>query len=290
MRRLALALGSTLLTLGALEGAGRLLPVPPERPPFMQPDPELGWSLRPDSRMHLGVTVRTNGLGLRGPAPTGGPALAAFGDSSVFGHGVQDHEGFVGRLREALDVEVLNGGVPGYQCSQARGAHDRLAEHASVELAVLYVMHSDGFQFHERDLAWSSAMPDGLRATGLGRLLSWGTSMKLARTGARRTSVGDYRACLTDFVQAVPALLVIPMARVDVEPGHRTAYLEPYREAMRQVAEETGTPLADTAAAAREVGSERLLMDEVHPSAEGHALVAEVVLAAVAEHGLLTDE
>jgi len=256
----------------------------------MQPDAELGWSLRPNARMHLGVLVQTNGLGLRGPEPSGGPAVAAFGDSSVFGHGVRDDEGFVGRLRRDLDREVLNGGVPGYQCSQARGAYDRLAEHADIELAVLYVMHSDGFQFHEQDLAWASAMPDELRTTGLGRLLAWGGSLKLARTGARRTSIEDYRACLTDFVRQVPSLLVIPMARVDVDPEHRTAYLEPYREAMREVAEATDTPLADTAAAARADGSVHLLMDEVHPSPEGHALVAEVVLQAIDEAGLLDGE
>lgn len=290
MRRAALALTSLTLTLLALEAVGRLLEEAPERPPFLVEDAELGWALRPESRMHLGGQIDINALGLRGPEPSGGAAVAVFGDSTVFGHHVRDREGFVGVLRDELDVEVLNGGVPGYQCTQARGAYERLREHADIELAVLYVMHSDGFQFHRQDLAWASAMPDALRTTGIGRVLSWATSFKLARTEARRTPLNAYRACLEDFVQAQPSLLVLPLARVDVVPGHRTSYLKPYREVMREVARDTSTPLADAALAAAEHGSERLLMDEVHPSVEGHALVAEVVLDAIAEHGLLPGE
>ncbi len=60
--------------------------------------------------------VRTNALGLRGP-PVESPKrrfrLLCLGSSVTFGHGVADDEAWCARVGEALGVEALNAGMPG---------------------------------------------------------------------------------------------------------------------------------------------------------------------------------
>lgn len=123
------------------EGAARILwaapgaeaPKPPqiEGPVLRQFDPDLGWTLAPSLETRhrcpeYAVGYRTNAQGARAsrdyatPRTPGLARIAAFGDSFVFGVGVEEEERFTDRLASLLgDTEVLNFGVPGYGTDQA---------------------------------------------------------------------------------------------------------------------------------------------------------------------------
>jgi lysophospholipase L1-like esterase len=102
-----------------LNGYSRLL--------FMEgPDAALPYRLRPGVRTHwVGIDVRVNQLGLRGPEITATPApgttrVLMLGDSVVFGQGVPEAQTVAGVLEQTLTArgagrwEVLNAGVQGY--------------------------------------------------------------------------------------------------------------------------------------------------------------------------------
>jgi len=121
------------------------------------PSRELPYRLRPGvSTLYLGTPVRVNGLGFRGPDVAPAPAsgvrrILLVGDSVVFGQGVREEDTVAAVLERTLNadgtrrVEVINGGVPGY---------DTLAELRLVETAGL-PLHPDtlvvGFSLNDFD-------------------------------------------------------------------------------------------------------------------------------------------
>ncbi|MGE3171580.1 MAG: GDSL-type esterase/lipase family protein [Planctomycetota bacterium] len=90
-------------------------------------NPRIVYELIPNLDVeYLGVPLRTNALGFRGPEvavpkPAGTFRVLVLGDSVAFGHGVRDEDGFARQLevllREACpahDVDVVNTAVPGH--------------------------------------------------------------------------------------------------------------------------------------------------------------------------------
>lgn len=144
-----LLLASLLLALGLGEVALRrwmpqIFPVHP--PGLYTTDAEIGYVLTPGfhgrlQRAEYDVPVHVNRAGLRGeeipPRSDTTFRLLVLGDSQAFGAGVRDDETFSVQLNQLLeahfparDIQVLNGGVPGY------GTADQLAflQHRGREL------------------------------------------------------------------------------------------------------------------------------------------------------------
>lgn len=139
-----LALSSVLLSLLAMEGLARtavalgiadLEPPPPSRAIWtrrgLRVDRELKFAnLRAATYPISGIRCTTNSLGLRNrevaqPKPERTYRILALGDSTVFGWGVPRAATFSQRLeqelnaaQDALNVEVINAGVPGYSLYQ----------------------------------------------------------------------------------------------------------------------------------------------------------------------------
>lgn len=130
----ALASGELFLRWFAPQAVARLADAGPgmlAHPPHMYvTDPDTGYALSPGFdglfvRPEYQTPVHVNRLGLRGPEPRPhGPdtfRILALGDSFTWGYGVAEDDGWP-RLLEALlreryrerDVQVLNGGVPGF--------------------------------------------------------------------------------------------------------------------------------------------------------------------------------
>lgn len=96
---------------------------------LFRPNAETGCDLQPGFRLRSVYRISINSLGLRGPEigrqkPSGVKRIAIVGESSAFGYFVSDgHE--AARLLEQMlrergeNVEVLNGGVPGYNLFQS---------------------------------------------------------------------------------------------------------------------------------------------------------------------------
>ena len=110
-------------------------------------------------------SVHTNAQGWRGgefslAKPAGVVRVAALGDSSTFGWGVEEFESYPARLAPALAtrlgvapdrVEVLNLGVPGYSSFQGRVLLERRALALAPDLVVWSYLSNDGAMTGESD-------------------------------------------------------------------------------------------------------------------------------------------
>ncbi len=125
-----MSLVTAVLLLGGVEGALRLVGWPP---PSMYVDGHRPvWSLRPYAQLPVrhhelerDFEVEISGLGFRGPEPVS-PRIACLGDSTTFGWGVDQEQAWPAVLGQALEVEVLNAGVPGYSTHQGLAGLDRV--------------------------------------------------------------------------------------------------------------------------------------------------------------------
>lgn len=128
IEKLTLAWLVLIVPLTALELACRpFAPYLSKETSLFVRDDDLGWRMRPNAKeLWGGVTVRTNGKGLRGPQlsydkPPGVFRVLYLGDSVAFGYGIESYEDafpyVVERNLESstgLEVETVNSGVGGY--------------------------------------------------------------------------------------------------------------------------------------------------------------------------------
>jgi len=161
----ALALGSTLLALLAVELGLRLLP---ERPTknrldlYTRFDPLLGWAKTPGAaaRFELReytVDMRINDKGLRdrprdyAPAP-GAQRVLALGDSFTEGLGVEEEQGWTRVLETGLrkegcaGSEVVNGGTSGYSTDQESLFYSSEGARYGASVVVLTFFYNDVLQ------------------------------------------------------------------------------------------------------------------------------------------------
>lgn len=121
---------------------------------LFRPHPTTGYDLRPRYRLKSGVyEISINSLGLRGreiarEKPTDVKRIALVGESSAFGYLVSDREVAAHLLEEKLrargrHVEVLNGGVPGYNLFQSIVRFDELLAPLEPDLVIAYLGWND---------------------------------------------------------------------------------------------------------------------------------------------------
>ncbi len=282
-------------------------------------NPFLGWELSPGQREEVGgVRVSINRDRMRGPqtGPKTVPRVLVSGDSSVYGFGVSDEDVFAARLAaggvEGAEIEVINAGVPGYSTVQSLNllALRGLALEPDLLLVLNLWSDSNFDTFVDAELLLSS---DGERLRYLlgsqSGLLGWleyaGLRYRRGRTlprvtwmtsatpvGTRRVPIDDYAANLARFCTIMAGrgggvMFAILPSSEDNATTLTSPPWEPYREVMRQTATACQAPLVDLreAFSASGLSEKELFLDEVHPSARGHALIAEQVRAALAAAG-----
>ena len=306
--RIATAIGSLVITIAALEVAGRLVvPAPVERKDGFIHDDQLGWVLPKGERMiWRGKAAQVNALGFRGPEPrAGSKSVLIVGDSSVFGDGVDDHQTMSAQLARALgsSADVQNGGVPGYTCWQSRIWVDRVRPALSPDVLVVYNQHSDYRRASSHDRVIAATQLGWLANTGVGWLISHLSLRRRMGSNASNLSVDEYSSCLKDLAQdqlssGGHVVFVQPISEVDFpssplhgqpEPGEPGTRLIDYQAAMEAVAADMGAPVVDGAAVVNADGlsGDDALIDTVHPTAEGHAALAKGIASAVMRDGLL---
>ena len=308
-------------TAAVLEGAARLAGA--ELPEWrstgagegvMGAHPTRLWALSPGARANAGAIATINTLGLRGdppvtPKPEGRLRVLVLGDSTFFGHGVADGATFPAQLQarlvgEGLDVEVLNGAVPGYSTEQTRIELDELGWALAPDLLVLGNLWSDNNvdSFRDADLLATARMRrenplfeshafrllvrgiHALRGGESARFVTWTQGSRWPETGGRRVPLRRYAENLDAMVReaaarGIGAALMAPsnvgMTRGKYAPG---ASWDPYFDAQRRVAAHHGIPLIETLPALRAAAGDApraLYVDAMHPSAKGHAALAE---------------
>lgn len=178
--------GMNLLPFEVLpRGLDDLLKRSPSECPYVQPDPILGWTIKP--RGHLpSKEFASNGLGLRSAPdeialekPDGVTRVLLVGDSFTHGDELPWNDTWSKQLQDRLGsgFQVLNGGVPGYGTDQALLRYEReLGDKLKPDFVVLGIVRDDiprncnlfrAFYHHWTDLPWSKPRfvleGDGLR-------------------------------------------------------------------------------------------------------------------------------
>jgi lysophospholipase L1-like esterase len=264
-----------------------------------------------------------NAAGFRGPLPAAGerPALRilALGESATFGLGLLDRESWPRALERKLrdrgiDAQVLNYGVIGHSIVQGveRYCVDGVPWRADVVLCCFggrneQAPSADRWSDQERIARMRSAAWRWRRKLGGLATVRWLAA--LGRPAAReiepdgahrgkhpaRVSLQEYERALARLRDVVRShggdLLVVIQA---FRPDHDA--MQPifgwYAEGIERAAAGLGLPVANVRAALqrRASGAESfaagLFRDEAHPSAEGSAWMAEVVLSALQAAGL----
>jgi lysophospholipase L1-like esterase len=294
-----------------LPGSAKLPSRAPDAIPMVERH-RAGWGFEPGSTIvHGNVEITINSLGLRGaelPA-TKAPdeiRLLSLGDSTVYGYGVREDEVFGGvaaaLLAEASGHPVLhvNAALPGYDTDQAMLVLQDMAPVAGADWLVIACIWSDLFHA-ARDPAAGERVPLAsyrLLTRLLGpwlppRTIGWwdpesGTGTPEAGRSPR-TSLSQYMdnlralAALGQQHGARPVFVTLP-APIDLDPRQVPTYIQDYRSAMFTVAQALDAPFVDGPDVfARAGATPAMFYDQVHPSAEGHALLGEALASSLGE-------
>jgi lysophospholipase L1-like esterase len=127
----------------------------------------------------------------------------------------------------------------------------------------------------------------GVAATHGGPVQNGAPTIGAGGAPTLRVPLDDYRANLRAMASlargagADPAFLVLPCVKDPTGGGKVGDFRDTYRDAMRDAARELNAPIADTPGSFVGTDPNAMFLDEVHPTAAGHARIAEVVDAAL---------
>jgi lysophospholipase L1-like esterase len=207
------------------------------------------WGMVSGNKNNAGARATINALGLRGTLPVPGDPpdqarVLILGDSTFFGHGVEDDETLSVRLQERLrsagvGARVLNGAVPGYSTEQARLLLDEIGWDLEPTLLVVGCLWSDNNwdlfrdrdllrtqgQFNNNPLAHSHYYPllagwiDRLRGGDGARIVTWTRNSEWPTVGVRRVSLLRYAENLDAMARAASrrGIGMVLMRPVNVE-------------------------------------------------------------------------
>jgi lysophospholipase L1-like esterase len=271
-----------------------------------------------------GESVATiNALGMRGdmpvtPKPAGTPRVLVLGDSTFFGHGVNDADTFPAQLQRVLGerghpVEVLNAAVPGYSSEQSRVQLEELGWSLEPDLLIIGSLWSDNNidSFQDQDLLrtvhayannplYDSAFfrllagaVDRARGGTGAHLVTWTKSSQWSSKGGRRVSLARYAENLDTMADEAAArgvgVAFIAPCNIGLVNGEYPdgASWDPYFAVQEQIAAFHHVPWIRTLPAMQAAAGgdpKALFVDVMHPSRAGHAvfatLTADTLLAA----------
>jgi hypothetical protein len=314
------------------EGAARM--VGPQIPQWQGGDqgavvmgghPTRLWGMNTGHRQVGTVAAFINDRGLRGalpelPRPAGRERIMLAGDSTFFGHGIEDDETIieqtVDRLRATgLDVDAVNAGVPGYSTEQTRMLLEEDGWQLEPTLLLIGNLWSDNNFDHFRDAdllrtrrLWMqnplsgsalflvvAAILDEAIGDPQARMVSWTRTSELSDYGIRRVPIDRYAYNLDKMVRdaaerGVDVALVSPVNRQMAEQlvGPDVAW-SPYFDTQKAIAAHHEIPIIELApaliAAAKEHPGGDLYLDEMHPTALGAGFFADALVEGIAESG-----
>jgi lysophospholipase L1-like esterase len=295
MAAMSLAVGFALL-----EGLAWWIDV--ADPPIFQSHPAYGFLMQPNQSVATrGKRFRINRAGLRGedfamPKPPGTLRIAFLGDSVTYGGGsVRDEDLFVNRVVGSLDpltlprLEAVNISAPGWGVSNMAGFVNAVGLFDSNLL--VWVISAADLRRPYTELAHYRF----LAKKPMSRVYyaAWTSAHKLV-DAVRRARQSPARAfgrveVLEENVRVLRATLAqlraksVPVAVVLV-PGVRGYDSRQDVARFRDAAEDCATPFLDTAAAFTGKQLRAAYIDDIHLSAQGHAIVAGAIGPFLGEH------
>jgi lysophospholipase L1-like esterase len=286
--------------------------------PFWTADPDLDEFPMNHGEENTTFPVTTNDEGLRAPVhapdkPAGKQRIMTLGCSTTFGWGVADAESYPARLETLIhekgrdDIEVINGGQPGYTSFQGRWLWDRTLKHYQPDVVLVgYVVqdarkaaYSDRSQavlqqdarYLKNNLLYRSKVYLGLRSM-LGHV-----QVRAKERGAQDVG-GEYRVPPSDYADNLRTLVagIQDAGATPVLFGYpleREGYTSQHRVILRAAAEELGVahfdpqPQMDEASRGEELYFAR---DRGHANAAGNDRIARWVLEFLETKDLLPKE
>ena len=281
------------------------------------------WALRPGVVFRSrDETVHVNSLGYRGPEierpkPLNRIRILALGGSTVFGYGMKhDEDSWPGALQAILksrcadqEVEVINGGVPGYSTADALTRLALGATEIQPDFAILYESLNDSMnnvpepgKTFRQDYSHrysSYAFPIWGHS-----LLLYVAEVKVSRFFPNRVTASTfsqegidvYRRNVKLFVAIARDLAIEPIlatqahdfehrrgAFLNQAPGLTARILQAQEDALREVGAATGAIMVDVHAALKTRDPKELFLDDAHLTQAGNALAAEVIADAIAD-------
>jgi lysophospholipase L1-like esterase len=279
-------------------------------------DPLLLWAMAPGTYQMRGTTAAINSYKLRGPQwspdkPNGTRRILALGDSSIFGWEVKDDEVFTAVLDKELGpkVQAINGAMPGYSTEQSllvlktKGLMFKpdlviisnmwsdcmISTFADKPLLARYKARESSFRRRLHKAAWSSAL---LQLVGQTVSRTLGSEPALQPRSSFTGPSQMWRVPLADYEQNIDT-----MVRLSRERGAQVLFLALvgryfsapgsgpaiYRKALIRAAHRAKAPLVDVSTLFQLSGKskEELFFDGLHPSASGHKIIAQGIIAAI---------
>lgn len=319
-RRLVFSLVPLFVIFAFTEGGLRALGWPSvegqfaHNEPFWITDPDLRSQAMPHNEESTTFPVSTNNDGLRAPlfsvdADPDTWRIMTLGCSTTFGWGVRDEETYPARLgvhlREAghRDVEVVNGGQPGYTSFQGRWLWDRLLKDYNPDVVLIgYVVQDarkaaysdksqailqsdsrflkDNFLYQLRSYLW-------LRSA-LGQVQIRAKERNGDQGGVFRVPPEDYAENLRYLVRQIQANGGQPV--LFGYPLERSGYTGEHRRILQAAAEVEGVPFFDPQPQMEEATRSQELYfpnDRGHANAAGNDQIARWVLSFLDEQNLL---
>ncbi len=245
--------------------------------------------------------------------PEGIRRVMAVGDSSVYGFGVHDDQVFTAFLDQALGdkVQVLNSAVPGYSTYQIINLLEIRSLAFQPDLLIVASLWSDNNfdSFVDSDMlaAYSSfrnrssrGVKERLKASSLFTVLDY--KLRVVRKfpeerrvgwmvgrgekiGKRRVPINEYARNLETMAELAHGVgcellfVILPNSEDMLSTYEQGAAWDPYREVMADSARRHGAPLLDMPELFRASrrAQDELFLDEMHPTALGHRMIADAI-------------
>ena len=322
MKRLLFITIPLLLTLSFIEGLARLFPLPKfERPSVgmqLQAHPTRIWSMTPGSQEQFGATVTIDELGMRATETASeSDKWLILGDSSFFGHGLNDTETLHHHLETALrtegdDIDVLCGATPGYSTLQSLDFMNEIGWSLKPSVLVIGNLWSDNNFDHFQDAEWMTELnrPQNRLVRSLGEshaflhltrilrpdVLTAGTPeanphAKISwvrdpfANGKRRVPLPLYIETLSKLIleakrRNIAVLLVQPANRHRLDIVDVEVTWDPYFKAQQAIAEHFNVPIIDVAPILRAFGLSKTqaFLDDMHPTSQANFWIAQSIV------------
>lgn len=319
-RRLAFSLTPLIVLFALVEGGLRTAGWPSANAPFEHnepfwlTDPDLRSQPMPHNEEQTSFPVSTNPDGLRAPLFSVEPEpgtwrIMTLGCSTTFGWGVRDEETYPARLghharEHGLDqVEVINGGQPGYTSFQGRWLWDRLLRDYRPDVVLIGYIVQDARKAAYSDKSQAILQGDArflkdnvlyqlrtyllLRST-LGQVQVRAKERSGDQGGVYRVPSEDYADNLRYLIRQIAATGAQPV--LFGYPLERSGYTSAHRRILQAAAEVEGVPHFDPQPQMEEATRSAQLYfsnDRGHANADGNDLIAQWVLSFLEQESLL---
>ena len=275
----------------------------------LTPDPRRLWRLASGGQQD--VRVDADGFRqVKKPGPADAPLVLTVGDSSIFGHGVNDgftiHEALGARLAErGKPARVRSLAVPGYSTMQTLEVMDELGWSLAPTVLVIGNLWSDSTLdiVRDADLYRQLRMPTARIELQLSRLALFRVVKRAVNTsrglpaerviswpqpgdlGVRRVPLADYARNLETLLdeareRKIGVVFLGLCAEMMVRRGRQTT--DPsfvYVDAQYRVAKAHGVPYVDALKVLGGSGQDSgtLFSDDLHPNNAGSTLLGEAL-------------